>query len=201
MYSCDTTMRSPRTSSMSSSSAPSCPRPAYARSWPTSGPTSPRSAAPPRRALRPRGRARLRARAGHRAMAQPARPGPGRAAARRAARRPHRRADPPGARGSPPRPVARTRPAAPGPTRDHHQPAPHHADDRRRPVRPGRAPAPSASPPAWTATRALRSSRAAAPPSWPEHPIALTDPAPEPLTNVTGPWRLMLEPAPAPIRD
>jgi hypothetical protein len=29
-------------------------------------------------------------------------------------------------------------------------------------------------------------------------PIALTDPPPEPLTNVTGPWRLVLEPAPHP---
>jgi hypothetical protein len=32
-------------------------------------------------------------------------------------------------------------------------------------------------------------------------PIALTDPPPEPLTNVTGPWRLMLEAAPATVRD
>ena len=31
--------------------------------------------------------------------------------------------------------------------------------------------------------------------------IALTDPPPEPLTNVTAPWRLMLEPAPAIVRD
>ena len=31
-------------------------------------------------------------------------------------------------------------------------------------------------------------------------PIALTDPPPEPLTNVTAPWRLKLEPAPAIIR-
>jgi RES domain len=32
-------------------------------------------------------------------------------------------------------------------------------------------------------------------------PIALTDPPPEPLTNVTAPWRLVLEPAPAIVRD
>ena len=31
-------------------------------------------------------------------------------------------------------------------------------------------------------------------------PIALTDPPPEPLTNVTAPWRLVLEPAPAAVR-
>ena len=31
--------------------------------------------------------------------------------------------------------------------------------------------------------------------------IALTDPPPEPLTNVTTPWGLMLEPAPATVRD
>jgi hypothetical protein len=31
-------------------------------------------------------------------------------------------------------------------------------------------------------------------------PIALTDPPPEPLTNVTAPWRLELEPAPAAVR-
>jgi len=32
-------------------------------------------------------------------------------------------------------------------------------------------------------------------------PIALTDPPPEPLTNVTTPWGLVLEPAPATVRD
>jgi hypothetical protein len=32
-------------------------------------------------------------------------------------------------------------------------------------------------------------------------PIALTDPPPEPLTNVAAPWRLVLEPAPATVRD
>jgi RES domain len=32
-------------------------------------------------------------------------------------------------------------------------------------------------------------------------PIPLTDPPPEPLTNVTAPWRLILEPAPAIVRD
>jgi RES domain len=32
-------------------------------------------------------------------------------------------------------------------------------------------------------------------------PIALTDPPPEPLTNVTVPWRLILEPAPAAVHD
>lgn len=32
-------------------------------------------------------------------------------------------------------------------------------------------------------------------------PIALTDPPPEPLTNVTAPWRLVLEPARATVRD
>ena len=31
--------------------------------------------------------------------------------------------------------------------------------------------------------------------------VALTDPPPEPLTNVTAPWRLALEPAPAIVRD
>jgi hypothetical protein len=33
------------------------------------------------------------------------------------------------------------------------------------------------------------------------HTIALTDPPPEPLTNVTAPWRLVLEPALATVRD
>jgi hypothetical protein len=32
-------------------------------------------------------------------------------------------------------------------------------------------------------------------------PVALTDPPPMPLLNVTGPWRLALEPAPAIVRD
>ena len=32
-------------------------------------------------------------------------------------------------------------------------------------------------------------------------PIALTDPPPEPLTNVTAPWRLVLEPAATAVRD
>jgi len=32
-------------------------------------------------------------------------------------------------------------------------------------------------------------------------PIALTDPPPEPLTNVTAPWGLVLEPAPTTVRD
>jgi hypothetical protein len=32
-------------------------------------------------------------------------------------------------------------------------------------------------------------------------PVALTDPPPEPLTNVTMPWGLVLEPAPATVRD
>lgn len=32
-------------------------------------------------------------------------------------------------------------------------------------------------------------------------PTALTDPPPEPLTNVAAPWRLELEPAPALVRD
>ena len=31
--------------------------------------------------------------------------------------------------------------------------------------------------------------------------VALTEPPPEPLTNVTAPWRLVLEPAPAIVRD
>jgi RES domain len=31
--------------------------------------------------------------------------------------------------------------------------------------------------------------------------VALTDPPPEPLTNVVAPWRLMLEPAPAIVWD
>ncbi|MFL5862806.1 MAG: RES domain-containing protein [Solirubrobacteraceae bacterium] len=31
--------------------------------------------------------------------------------------------------------------------------------------------------------------------------IALTDPPPEPLTDVTAPWRLVLESAPATVRD
>jgi hypothetical protein len=30
-----------------------------------------------------------------------------------------------------------------------------------------------------------------------DDPVALTDPPPQPLTNVTAPWRLVLEPAPA----
>ena len=33
------------------------------------------------------------------------------------------------------------------------------------------------------------------------HPIALTDPPPEPLTNVTAPWGLLLERAPTTLRD
>jgi hypothetical protein len=31
--------------------------------------------------------------------------------------------------------------------------------------------------------------------------VALTDPPPEPLINVAAPWRLVLEPAPAIVRD
>ena len=34
-----------------------------------------------------------------------------------------------------------------------------------------------------------------------EDAIPLTDPPPEPLTNVTAPWRLVLEPAAAAVRD
>jgi hypothetical protein len=31
--------------------------------------------------------------------------------------------------------------------------------------------------------------------------VALTDPPPDPLMDVTGRWRLVLEPAPALVRD
>jgi hypothetical protein len=34
-----------------------------------------------------------------------------------------------------------------------------------------------------------------------EDPIVLTDPPPEPLTAVTAPWGLTLEPAPTKLRD
>jgi RES domain len=60
------------------------------------------------------------------------------------------------------------------------------------------APAPSGFPLAWTATLASPSSSTA---SIAGDPIALTDPPPKPLTTVTTPWGLVLEPAPATVGD
>jgi hypothetical protein len=77
------------------------------------------------------------------------------------------------------------------------------APSRRRllPICSTEARAPCAFPLAWTAARVSPSSRSAAPPALTGDPIALIDPPPEPLTNVTAPWRLVLAPAPATVHD